>query len=117
MISDRDFNQFNYNVLGSGSTIQGDLFLSGDAIVTAEIHGKIEMKGAGKLVLERGSVVRGTVRASDLDVFGTVDGDIQCTGLVSIRSSARVKGSIRSERLVIYPGAIVETDVNTDELL
>lgn len=115
MITDKDFKDFHYNVLGAKSKIQGDLVLCGDAIVNSYIEGSIEVQEEGKLVLERGSFVKGKIKAIDLDIFGQVEGDIDCAGLVSIRSSATVSGSIKSGRLVIYPGAIVEMNATPNE--
>ncbi len=114
MIQDQDFRQFNYNVLGTNSKVIGDLILSGDAIITSAVEGSIEVRGKGKLTLERGSYIKGRINAIDLEIFGTVDGNIDCSGIVSIRSSAHVTGSIKSARLVIYPGAIVEMTVDSE---
>ena len=108
MLEDQDFKDFHYNVLGAKSNITGDLILSGDTIINSRIEGTIEIRENGKLILERGSFVKGKIKAIDLEIFGIVDGEIECSGLVSIRSSAQVQGSITSGRLVIYPGAIVE---------
>jgi cytoskeletal protein CcmA (bactofilin family) len=115
MIDDREFREFHYNVLGASSHITGDLILSGDAIVNSYIEGSIEVKENGKLILERGSFVKGKIKAIDLEIFGSVEGDIECSGLVSIRSSAHVQGSIKSGRLVIYPGAVVEMNASSLE--
>lgn len=115
MNNEHDFRQFNYNILGVKSEVIGDLILSGDAIITSSITGSVEVKDSGKLVLERGSFVKGKIKAIDLEIFGQVDGDIECSGLVSIRSSAQVTGSIKSGRLVIYPGAVVEMTANSQE--
>ena len=114
MIKDQDFREFHYNVLGAKSKFIGDLTLYGDAIITSEIHGSVEIKEEGKLILERESFIKGKIRAIDLEIFGTVEGDIECSGLVSIRSSAVVTGNIKSGKLVIYPGAIVETTLDSD---
>jgi cytoskeletal protein CcmA (bactofilin family) len=113
MIDDQDFKDFNYNVLGSKSSFNGDLILCGDTILNAQVEGSIEMKENGKLILERGSHVKGKIRATELEIFGHVDGDIDCSGLVSIRSSAYVQGRIRSGKLVIYPGAVVEMEASS----
>lgn len=113
MIHDQDFREFRYNVLGAQSKVTGDLFLTGDAIITSTIEGSIEMQGQGNLVLERGSFVRGKIKAQDLDVFGTVEGDINCAGTISVRSSARITGTLKSQKLVIYPGAVVEMTAHT----
>jgi cytoskeletal protein CcmA (bactofilin family) len=115
MINDQDFRQFNYNVLGTNSKIVGDLILSGDAIITSHIEGSILVLDQGRLVLERGSYVKGKIQAIDLEIFGQVEADIECSGLVSIRSSAQVTGKLKSARLVIYPGAIVEMSAESQE--
>ena len=115
MINDYDFKQFHYNVLGVKSKVIGNLALSGDAIITSYVEGSIEVIDSGKLVLERGSFVKGKIKAIDLEIFGQVEGEIECSGVVSIRSSAQVTGSIKSARLVIYPGAIVEMTANSQE--
>ncbi len=115
-MNDQDFKNFHYNVIGAKSQIKGDLSLSGDTIINSLIEGNIEVVGQGKLVLERGSIVKGTIKAIDLEIFGTIDGEITCSGLVSIRSSAYVKGQITSGRLVIYPGATVEMKASSQEL-
>ena len=115
MMTDQDFRQFHYNILGTNSRVKGDLTLSGDAIITSHIEGSIEVLDQGKLILERGSFIKGKIKAIDLEIFGKVEGDIECSGLVSIRSSAEVTGSIKSSRLVIYPGAIVEMKASSQE--
>lgn len=114
MLNDHDFRQFHYNVLGVKSKVIGDLILCGDSIITSMVEGSIEVLDSGKLVLERGSFIRGKIKAIDLEIFGQVEGDIECSGLVSIRSSGQVSGSIRSAKLVIYPGAIVEMTANSE---
>ncbi|MCM2351538.1 MAG: polymer-forming cytoskeletal protein [Bacteriovoracaceae bacterium] len=115
MINDKDFKDFHYNVLGAKSKVTGDLILSGDTIINSVIEGTIEVEGHGKLVLERGSIVKGKIKAIDLEIFGSVEGEIECSGLLSIRSSAFVQGQIKSGRLVIYPGAIVEMNASSME--
>lgn len=109
MISSNDFKAFQYNILGSQTLITGDINFSGDAIITATVEGNIKMLHSSKLVLERGSKVKGAISAFDLEIFGEVEGDITSEGSVSIRSSAQVSGSIKAKKLIIYPGAIVDT--------
>jgi cytoskeletal protein CcmA (bactofilin family) len=110
---DQDFKNFQYNVIGSQSSIKGNLELSGDTIISSFIEGTIEIKDKGQLILERGSLVKGKIKAINLEIYGSFEGEIECSGLVSIRSSAHVIGQIKSDRLVIYPGAIVEMQANS----
>lgn len=116
MMDDKDFKDFNYNVLGTKSQIIGNLILCGDSIINSSIEGSIEVMEQGKLILERGSYVKGSIKAIDLEIFGIVEGIIHCSGTVSIRSSGQVQGEIHSGKLVIYPGAIVEMTARSEEL-
>lgn len=113
MIQEQDFKEFKYNILGANSKISGDLVLSGDAIITSHIEGSIKVIGEGRLILERGSFIDGKVEAHDVEIFGTVSGEIKSTGTVSVRASAKISGSLESSKLVVYPGAIVEMDIST----
>lgn len=115
MMNDQDFKNFNYNILGAKSKVSGDLTLSGDAVVNSHVEGNIYVTDGGKLVLERGSFVKGKISAIDLEVFGTIEGEVICEGLLSIRSSGKVSGTIKSGKLVIYPGAEVEMKASTEE--
>ncbi len=108
MINENDFKIYHYNVLGNKSHFKGDLELQGDTIITSHIVGNIIMKDSGKLILERGSKLIGTIKALDIEVFGIIEGDIEAKGTVSIRSSAEITGTVKYGKLVIYPGAIIE---------
>jgi cytoskeletal protein CcmA (bactofilin family) len=113
MIQEQDFKEFKYNILGANSKIVGDLVLSGDAIITSRIEGSIKVIGEGRLILERGSFVEGKIEAHNVEIFGTVNGEIRSSGTVSVRASAKIYGSLESKKLVVYPGALVEMDIHT----
>lgn len=113
MISGNDFKTFQYNILGPNTVLSGDIHFTGDAIITASVTGNIKMLSSNKLILERGSRVEGRIEAFDLEIFGEVEGDIISEGSVAIRSSAVVSGSITAKKLVIYPGAIVNTQASS----
>jgi cytoskeletal protein CcmA (bactofilin family) len=115
MITDQEFKNFHYNILGVNSRINGNLVLTGDVIVNSHIEGSIEIFGEGKLILERESFVKGKIKAIDIDIFGSFEGDIDCSGLVSIRSGAEVVGTITSAQLVIYPGAVVDMKADSEK--
>jgi cytoskeletal protein CcmA (bactofilin family) len=115
VINEQDFKNFHYNMLGQKSSFTGELVLYGDSVITSEINGNIIVQDSGKLVLERGCRIRGKIQAIDIEIFGEVEGEIEASGLVSIRSSAQVTGTIKSGRLVIYPGAIVESKASSSQ--
>lgn len=110
MITNNDFKTFQYNILGQQTQVTGDISFSGDAILTASVEGNIKMLNSAKLLLERGSKVKGSIEAFDLEIFGEVEGNITSSGTVSIRSNAQVTGMVKAKKLIIYPGALVNTE-------
>lgn len=110
MITDGDFKNLNYNFLGINSVFKGEIELFGDSIITSKIHGDIIVKNQGKLIIERGAEIKGKIHAIDIEIFGEVFGEIIASGTVSIRASAFIQGKITAGKLVIYPGAIVESE-------
>jgi cytoskeletal protein CcmA (bactofilin family) len=115
MNDDKDFRTFHYNVIGKGSLIIGELNLSGDTIINSHVEGNINITNEGKLIIERGSHIKGKIISFDLDIFGQVEGEIVCKGLLSIRSSGVISGKVQADRLVIYPGAEVEMMATTSQ--
>jgi cytoskeletal protein CcmA (bactofilin family) len=114
-MNDTDFKNFNFNMLGLNSLFKGEIYLLGDSIITSQIIGNIKVNGIGKLILERGSKVEGKIEGNDIEIFGEVTGEIFASGTVTIRASAVVTGKINVKKLVIYPGAIVESECSSQE--
>jgi cytoskeletal protein CcmA (bactofilin family) len=111
-----NFKKQNYTVIGIASLIEGDLTLSGDVIIHSHIKGTITIKAPGKVTLERASHLEGTINCEDIDVFGKVEGNINSTGTLTVRSSANVSGTIKSGQLTVYPGAILNMEAHAEEL-
>lgn len=105
-MQENEFKTYNYNIVGIKSHIQGILKLKGDTVFSGSAEGELHLTD-GKLVIERGSLVKGKIFAHEIEVFGDVTGDIFCSGKLSFRSSAKFEGDIHSNSLVIYPGAQV----------
>ena len=103
-MEESDFKTYHYNVVGLNSEVTGVIKLKGDTIFNGQIDGELHLT-EGKLVLERGSKIKGKIFAHEIEVFGEISGDIFCSGKLSFRSSAKFDGDIQSNSLVIYPGA------------
>ena len=70
----------------------------------------------GRGYYEHGADRRGYRNGNRLGKVKTVEGEIECSGLVSVRSSAKIIGTLKSGRLVVYPGAVIETEIKTENL-
>lgn len=110
-----DFKTFNFSVIGAECSLKGDVTLSGDSLIAGHIEGSVTLVKSGKLTIERDSKIEGNVYCEDLEVFGTIEGSIQSTGSVTIRSSAYISGKVEAKKLSIYPGAILNIEGHTPE--
>jgi len=108
-----DFKEQNFSLLGKDSSFEGNLHLHGDAVISSEIKGNINMASEGLLTLERSSKVEGQIECFDLEIFGIVEGEIKAKGSLTIRPSANIKGKIFAQTMKIYPGATVNFEGHT----
>ena len=96
--------QIALNLLSEGTQITGDLHASNDIRIDGELKGKIFTKG--RLVIGQMAKVEGDVNSSSVDILGTMEGDIESTGTVSLRSKAIFTGTIKASYIAIEAGAI-----------
>jgi cytoskeletal protein CcmA (bactofilin family) len=110
-----DFKKQNYTVIGINNSIEGELKLTGDALIHSSVRGTITMFQEGTLILERDSKFEGTIYCNDIEVFGEVKGTIKANGKLTVRSSASISGNIQAKQMSVYPGAILNIEGHTDD--
>lgn len=91
------------NLIGVGTTIDGEITSSGDIRVDGRLSGSINTKG--KVVIGSTGIVEGNVNASNADISGELKGAISVAELLSLKSSAKLDGDIVTNKLAIEPGA------------
>lgn len=96
------------SVLGPNVHIEGTLIGLGSVRIDGEFKGKIVHDG--HLTLGETAVVNATVHASELVIMGRLEGSVETSGLLELRPSARLVGSIKAPRVVMSDGASVVGD-------
>ena len=91
------------NMIGSGTTITGDIVSKGDIRVDGVLKGSINTQG--KVVLGQEGTIEGDVVCINADVSGTINAKITVSQLLSLKSSANLNGDIVTNKLSIEPGA------------
>ena len=91
------------NLIGVGTTIDGEVTSSGDIRVDGRLSGSINTKG--KVVIGSTGIVEGNVNASNADISGELKGAISVAELLSLKSTAKLDGDIVTNKLAIEPGA------------
>ena len=102
------------SVIGPTLVIIGDLEAGENLLVQGRIEGTIT-HNAESLVIGESGTVHANIKARNVIIEGTVDGDIHCSESVSIRETANVKGNIFTPRISITEGAHFKGGIDMDD--
>ncbi len=91
------------NLLGSGTTVKGDIKLVGDFRIDGALVGTINCKG--KVVVGTSGVIEGEIICQNADFSGTIKAKVKVAELLTLKESARFSGDIITNKLAIEPGA------------
>ena len=91
------------NMIGTGTTINGDIQSKGDIRVDGTLKGSVTTEG--KVVLGIDGVIEGDVVCKNADVSGILKAKITVSQLLSLKTSAKLNGDITTNKLSIEPGA------------
>lgn len=91
------------NLIGAGTSIEGDITTNGDMRIDGALTGTINVKG--KLVVGPSGFVEGEIICQNADISGTLKGKIGVAELLSLKSSSKLNGDIITNKIAIEPGA------------
>jgi len=93
--------------LGPTTSFSGSLHFDTSVMIRGTFEGDIDAKGV--LYIDEGATINvGRIRAMSVIVAGSVRGDIEAVDKVEFRSSAQVRGNVRTARLRIADGVLFE---------
>ena len=91
------------NLIGSGTTIIGDINSNGDIRIDGTLKGNISI--SGKLVVGASGNIEGNINCQNADVSGDIQGKVNVSELLSLKASAKLFGDIVAGKLAIEPSA------------
>jgi cytoskeletal protein CcmA (bactofilin family) len=97
--------------IGKSVQIRGEVKGSEDLLVDGVVEGTITLTES-RLTVGPNAKVKANVSARDVVVVGSLDGDIQATGRVELRSGANLVGDIHAVRLSIEENAMFSGKVD-----
>lgn len=93
-----------HTIIGSTVRIEGNINCKGDLRIDGQIKGNI--KATGRLVQGHQSIIEGDVDCVNAELEGTVIGRVNCSELLTVKSSAKIEGEVVMKKLSVEPGAI-----------
>jgi Integral membrane protein CcmA involved in cell shape determination len=97
------------SLIGTGTTIHGDVNFTGGLRIDGHIKGNVRATGSkpGTLVISELAKVEGEIDVAHVVVNGTVAGPVRATEYVELLPKARVTGDVSYKSIEIHVGAIV----------
>jgi len=105
----QDTNHGPKTYVAPGTKIIGTIQGKGSYVFCGTIEGDCDI--SGPLTLAEGGRWKGTIKATDIVVAGTVEGDVIGEQRVEITGTARVTGSLAGHSIAVAEGAIIEGDI------
>jgi cytoskeletal protein CcmA (bactofilin family) len=90
------------NLIGTGTSINGDITSNGDIRIDGILNGNLTTKG--KLVVGETGKITGDISCKNADVFGYVEGMLTVSDLLSLKATSTVSGEMNIGRIAIEPG-------------
>lgn len=94
------------NLIAAGTSLEGTLSAKDDIRVSGSLKGTLKVEG--KAIVAQEGHIEGEIIAADADVAGSVQGDITIKGRLVLKSTARIEGTIKTTRLIVEEGAIID---------
>lgn len=103
MAKNNEIENHAINLIGTGTSIEGNVTSSGDIRIDGNLKGNLTTKG--KVILGGTGKVNGEVHCRNFEIEGSLEGKIFVTDLLSLRAKSKVFGDISTIKLAIEPGA------------
>lgn len=103
----KSFNEIDsqaINLIGKGTQITGDIHSEGDIRIDGDLKGNVT--STGRVVIGASGTITGDITCKNCEISGFVEGQLSIDQLLSLKSSAHVKGDILSGKLSIEPGSV-----------
>ena len=85
--------------ISTGTTVKGEISSSNDIRIDGTFEGKIYSKG--RVVVGEQAFIKGDIICSNVDFWGTMEGNFFVKDTLSLKSSSKVKGDLHIKRLQV----------------
>jgi cytoskeletal protein CcmA (bactofilin family) len=93
-------------VLAKSVRVTGEIYCNEPLTIEGEVNGRIDVTGHLLTIAARGDV-RASVRATEIDVLGSLQGNVEGAEKIYVRNGARFIGDIHARAIVIEDGGFV----------
>lgn len=91
------------NRIEKNTVIKGDITSQADFRIDGKLEGNV--KTSGKVVIGKDGLIKGKVECVNADIEGNFNGELYVSELLSLKSSAKIEGTVNVSKLAVEPGA------------
>ena len=108
MQQNRESNQID--IREKTTRITGNITSQADFRIDGKVEGTITT--TGRVVIGEEGVVEGKITCENSDIAGTIKGNLDISGILSLKSSARIEGEVVAGKLAVESGASVDASIS-----
>lgn len=97
--------------IGKSVALKGQIFSREDLYVDGEVDGTVELL-EHRVTIGPNGKVHATIKAREVVIAGSVQGNIEASDKIDIRKDAKLVGDIRTARIVIEDGAYFKGSID-----
>ena len=94
----------NLTVIGKAMVVRGRITSTESLHIEGEVDGTLELPGA-RLTIGPAAKVKANATAREIEVMGSLSGDLDASKKITIRKGGRLVGDLRTPGIVIEEGA------------
>jgi cytoskeletal protein CcmA (bactofilin family) len=99
-------------IFSEKSDIEGKLKMPGKVMILGSFTGSIN---SSSLEIFKNGKALGTIEAENVIIAGYFEGELACSGLLTIAKTAKVKGKVAYGTLSVEPGGMIEAELFQSE--
>ncbi|MCP4397533.1 MAG: polymer-forming cytoskeletal protein [bacterium] len=99
-----------FTTIGRGITIKGELIGDEDVKIEGKVEGRVQL--TQNLVVGQNGVLEADVQAENINIGGTVTGNIMAKNKVEIIASGTMMGDIKAPKVIVAEGAHFKGNVD-----
>jgi cytoskeletal protein CcmA (bactofilin family) len=93
-------------IIGLSTNIEGTIRATGTLRINGNVTGELII--TGNVIIGDSSIIQGNIKAENVYVAGTVNGNITASGQLQLTSTAKIIGDVDVKNIIIDEGAVFE---------
>ena len=101
--------------IGTSISIKGQITAKEPLTIAGRVDGTIQVEGHPLTILAGAQVTAATIVAHEVVIGGNVTGQVDATGRIIVRETAKIEGDLTAPSISVAEGAILKGRIQTTD--